>query len=54
VAHLEQLLAAGDPSWRKLIVFGSLYSMDGDVVSAISPSVTAPWTYIEEVHAVGM
>src|SRR6516225_361387 len=31
VAHLEELLAASDPKWPKLIVFESLYSMDGDV-----------------------
>ena len=31
VAHLEELLAAADPSRPKLIVFESLYSMGGDV-----------------------
>ena len=31
VAHLERLLAAADPARPKLIVFESLYSMDGDV-----------------------
>src|SRR3977135_3244676 len=31
MAHLEELLAAADPSRPKLIVFESLYSMDGDV-----------------------
>jgi 5-aminolevulinate synthase len=30
-AHLEELLAAADPSRPKLVVFESLYSMDGDV-----------------------
>ena len=31
MAHLEELLAAADPARPKLIVFESLYSMDGDV-----------------------
>jgi 5-aminolevulinate synthase len=31
MAHLEQLLAVADPPRPKLIVFESLYSMDGDV-----------------------
>ena len=31
MAHLEALLAAADPARPKLIVFESLYSMDGDV-----------------------
>src|SRR6201987_4898908 len=31
MAHLEQLLAVADPLRPKLIVFESLYSMDGDV-----------------------
>ena len=31
MAHLEELLAAADPERPKLIVFESLYSMDGDV-----------------------
>ena len=31
MAHLEQLLALADPLRPKLIVFESLYSMDGDV-----------------------
>jgi 5-aminolevulinate synthase len=29
VAHLEELLAAADPNVPKLIVFESVYSMDG-------------------------
>src|SRR5215203_5712050 len=31
VAHLEELLQAADPARPKLIVFESLYSMDGDI-----------------------
>ena len=31
MAHLEALLAAADPGRPKLVVFESLYSMDGDV-----------------------
>jgi 5-aminolevulinate synthase len=31
MAHLEALLAAADPARPKLVVFESLYSMDGDV-----------------------
>ena len=30
-AHLEELLAAADPQRPKLVVFESLYSMDGDI-----------------------
>jgi 5-aminolevulinate synthase len=58
VAHLEELLAAERSDRAKLIVFESLYSMDGDF-APIGDVVTLAerynaLTYIDEVHAVGL
>jgi 5-aminolevulinate synthase len=58
VAHLEELLAAQPLERAKLIVFESLYSMDGDIapIKAICDLAEKynAMTYIDEVHAVAM
>ena len=58
VAHLEELLAAQPRERAKLVVFESLYSMDGDIspiaeIADLAEKYNA-MTYIDEVHAVGM
>src|SRR6056297_1924446 len=58
VEHLRELLEADDPDAPKLIVFESVYSMDGDFgpIEAICDLADefGALTYIDEVHAVGM
>jgi len=58
LAHLEELLAAQPRERAKLIVFESLYSMDGDIapikeICDLAEKFNA-MTYIDEVHAVAM
>lgn len=58
MAHLRELLEAAGRDRPKLIVFESVYSMDGDVapieqIADLAEEFNA-LTYIDEVHAVGM
>jgi len=58
VGHLEEILAVQPRERPKIIVFESVYSMDGDIspiyeIATIAKRYNA-LTYLDEVHAVGM
>ena len=58
VTHLEELIKADDPAAPKIILFESVYSMDGDFAPIeefcdLADKYDA-MTYMDEVHAVGM
>lgn len=58
VGHLEELMAKCDPNAPKLIIFESVYSMDGDIapikeICDVADKYNA-LTFCDEVHAVGL
>jgi 5-aminolevulinate synthase len=58
VNHLRQLLAQSDPAVAKLVIFESVYSMDGTIapikeICDVADEFHA-FTFIDEVHAVGL
>jgi len=57
-ADLDRLLAADDPDAPKIVIFESVYSMDGDIapigeICDVAEKHNAI-TFLDEVHAVGM
>lgn len=58
VDHLEELLASQPRNRAKIIVFESIYSMDGDIapiekITNLASKYNA-LTFLDEVHAIGM
>jgi len=58
VSHLRELLSQTDPDVPKLIIFESVYSMDGTIspiekICDVADEFDA-FTFIDEVHAVGL
>jgi 5-aminolevulinate synthase len=57
-ADLDRRLAALDPALPKLVMFESIYSMDGDIAPIAEICDVADrhnaLTYLDEVHAVGL
>jgi len=58
VVHLDALLSASDRTVPKLVVFESIYSMDGDIAPIGDICDVADkhgaLTFLDEVHAVGL
>lgn len=57
-ADLDRLMAADDPNVPKIVIFESVYSMDGDIAPIAEICDVAEKhnaiTFLDEVHAVGM
>jgi 5-aminolevulinate synthase len=57
-ADLDRLMAADDPDAPKIVIFESVYSMDGDIAPIAEICDVAEKhnaiTFLDEVHAVGM